>query len=34
VKAHLERPDVKVQQAIFVLYGRQAYDVYARLLQG
>jgi O-acetyl-ADP-ribose deacetylase (regulator of RNase III) len=34
VKAHLERPEVKVQQAIFVLYGRQAYDVYARLLQG
>jgi O-acetyl-ADP-ribose deacetylase (regulator of RNase III) len=32
VKAHLERPDVKVRQAILVLYGRQAYEVYARAL--
>ena len=32
VKAHLERPDVKVQEAIFVLFGRQAYEVYAALL--
>lgn len=29
VKSHLERADVKVQQAIFVLFGRQAYEVYA-----
>ncbi|HEV3197674.1 MAG TPA: O-acetyl-ADP-ribose deacetylase [Bryobacteraceae bacterium] len=29
VKAHLERPDVKLQHATFVLFGRQAYEVYA-----
>src|ERR1039457_5870885 len=32
VKAHLERTDAKVQQAIFVLFGREAYEVYAKLL--
>ncbi len=32
VKQHLKRPDVKVQQAIFVLFGRRAYEVYAGLL--
>ena len=32
VKSHLERADVKVQQAIFVLFGRQAYEVYAAKL--
>ena len=32
VKAHLERTDGKVQQAIFVLFGREAYEVYAKLL--
>jgi O-acetyl-ADP-ribose deacetylase (regulator of RNase III) len=32
VKQHLERPDVKVQQAIFVLFGRQAYDTYTARL--
>ena len=33
VKTHLEKPDVSVRTVIFVLFGRQAYDVYARLLQ-
>jgi O-acetyl-ADP-ribose deacetylase (regulator of RNase III) len=28
VKAHLEGPEVKVQQAIFVLFSKQAYEVY------
>lgn len=32
VKAHLNKPDPSVEQAIFVLFGRQAYDVYASLL--
>jgi len=33
VKAHLEQQQVKVRQAIFVLFGRQAYEVYARHLE-
>ena len=32
VKAHLEKREVRVQQAIFVLYGKQAYDVYVATL--
>ncbi len=32
VKAHLERADTKLQQVIFVLFGKGAYEVYARLL--
>ena len=32
VKAHLERADIHLQQAIFVLFGRQAYDTYAAVL--
>lgn len=32
VQAQIERPDVKLQKAIFVLFGRQAYEVYAALL--
>jgi O-acetyl-ADP-ribose deacetylase (regulator of RNase III) len=32
VKAHLERTDTTVREAIFVLYGRQAYEVYAAAL--
>jgi len=32
VKAHLEKADTKLQQAIIVLFGKAAYDVYARLL--
>src|SRR5579872_1838473 len=32
VKAHLERADTTVEEAIFVLFGRAAYDIYARLL--
>jgi O-acetyl-ADP-ribose deacetylase (regulator of RNase III) len=31
VKAHLEKPDTKVQQVIIVLFGKRAYEVYARL---
>ena len=33
VKAHLEKPDGKLRQAIFVLYGRQAYEVYVAALR-
>jgi O-acetyl-ADP-ribose deacetylase (regulator of RNase III) len=33
VAAHLEKPDTAVQQVIFVLFGRAAYDVYVRVLQ-
>jgi O-acetyl-ADP-ribose deacetylase (regulator of RNase III) len=29
VKAHLARPDVGVQEVIFVLFGRPAFDIYA-----
>jgi O-acetyl-ADP-ribose deacetylase len=32
VAAHLNRPDVHVRHAIFVLFGRAAYDAYARTL--
>jgi O-acetyl-ADP-ribose deacetylase (regulator of RNase III) len=32
VKAHLNKPGLSVEQAIFVLFGKQAYDVYASLL--
>jgi len=34
VKAHLNKPDVKVRRAVFVLFGRQAFDVFAGVLQG
>lgn len=33
VKAHLEREHTTVEEAIFVLFGRAAYDVFARLLE-
>jgi O-acetyl-ADP-ribose deacetylase (regulator of RNase III) len=32
VKAHLEQPGAKIDKVIFVLFGRQAYEVYAGLL--
>jgi O-acetyl-ADP-ribose deacetylase (regulator of RNase III) len=32
VKAHLERADIHVQQVIFVLFGREAYQTYASIL--
>jgi O-acetyl-ADP-ribose deacetylase (regulator of RNase III) len=32
VKAHLEKTDTKLQQAIIVLFGKAAYEVYARLI--
>ncbi len=32
VKAHLERPDATVRRAIFVLYGKAAYEVYAAVI--
>ena len=31
VKAHLENADTKLQQVIIVLFGKRAYEVYARL---
>jgi O-acetyl-ADP-ribose deacetylase (regulator of RNase III) len=31
VKAHLEKADTKLQQVTFVLFGKAAYEVYARL---
>ena len=31
VKAHLEKADTKLQQVIIVLFGKRAYEVYARL---
>ncbi|MGD0499869.1 MAG: macro domain-containing protein [Bryobacteraceae bacterium] len=34
VSAHLERPDAGVERAIFVLFGKPAYEVYARALEG
>ena len=34
VQAHLEKPETSVQTAIFVLFGRQAYEVYAAALLG
>ena len=33
VAAHLNRPDVKVRHAIFVLFGRPAYNAYAEALE-
>jgi O-acetyl-ADP-ribose deacetylase len=32
VKSHLEKPDATVERAIFVLYGKQAYEVYVAAL--
>jgi O-acetyl-ADP-ribose deacetylase (regulator of RNase III) len=32
VQTHLEQPDCKVQRVVFVLFDREAYQVYARLL--
>lgn len=32
VKAHLEKPDTSVQEVVFVLFGRQAFDAVARVL--
>ena len=32
VKSHLEKAEGKVRKVVFVLYGKAAYDVYARLL--
>lgn len=34
VKAHLERPDGKVRQVTFVLFGKHAYNTYAAGLNG
>jgi O-acetyl-ADP-ribose deacetylase len=34
VRAHLEKPETKVETVVFVLYGRAAFDVYAALLRG
>jgi len=34
VRAHLEREDTSVERAIFVLFGKEAYRVYAGLLRG
>ena len=34
VKVHLEKADTKLQQVIFVLFGKAAYEVYANLLYG
>jgi O-acetyl-ADP-ribose deacetylase (regulator of RNase III) len=33
VKAHLEKADTKLQQVVFVLFGKAACEVYARLLE-
>jgi O-acetyl-ADP-ribose deacetylase (regulator of RNase III) len=33
VKQHLERDDTPVQSVIFVLFGKSAFDVYARVLE-
>jgi len=33
VKAHLERADAKLRQVIFVLYGKAAYEAYAKELK-
>ena len=33
VKAHLARENTKVEEATFVLFGRGAYEIYARLLE-
>ena len=32
VRRHLERPDTGVQQVIFVLFGKAAYEVYREIL--
>ena len=32
VRRHLERPDASIQQVIFVLFGKAAYEVYRELL--
>jgi O-acetyl-ADP-ribose deacetylase (regulator of RNase III) len=32
VRRHLERPDTKVEQVIFVLFGKAAYEVYCEML--
>ena len=32
VKAHLEKDDTKLQQVTFVLFGKPAYEAYARLI--
>ena len=32
VRRHLERPDTTVEQVIFVLFGRSAYEVYREIL--
>jgi O-acetyl-ADP-ribose deacetylase (regulator of RNase III) len=32
VKAHLEKDGTKLQQATFVLFGKVAYEAYARLI--
>ena len=32
VKTHLEKPETKVRQVIFVLFGKPAYDIYASIL--
>jgi len=33
VQAHLEKPDAKLRRAVFALFGRAAYEVYAQLLE-
>ena len=33
VKAHLEKGDTQLQQVTFVLFGKAAYELYARLIQ-
>lgn len=34
VTAHLERPDVNLRHAIFVLFGKSAYDNFMKVLEG
>ena len=34
VRRHLERPETTVEQVIFVLFGRGAYEVYREILGG
>ena len=34
VRAHLEKADASIERAIFVLFGRQAYEVYEKLVAG
>jgi O-acetyl-ADP-ribose deacetylase (regulator of RNase III) len=34
VMEHLKRPDTRLREAIFVLFGRSDFDVYARVLEG